>query len=202
MARSRDEIIEEVVGVKEKGYVNNPSDSGGETNWGVTKNTAKEAKHMWAKYNWDGNMKTLPLDLAYEIYATKYWDAMSLDLVLEHNDLIAEKLFDIGINYSRTRAQEWFQRILNVMNNKEALYSDIVVDSDIGGATERAFAAFLKRRGQEGVEVMWTSLSSFQGVHYLTLSEKREKDEAFTYGWMARRINDDNKNFYKHCRNI
>ncbi len=46
--KTRNEIIEETVHLKEKGYVNNPSDSGGEKMWAVTRATANECSYLLA----------------------------------------------------------------------------------------------------------------------------------------------------------
>lgn len=189
--RSAIDIIEATVGVKEKGYVNDPSDSGGETNWGITKKTAEKYKRLWAAHNWNGNMKTMPLSFAYDVYLVGYWNEQSLDLILPINDILAEKLFDIGVNYSTYYAQEWLQRILNVMNNRGSYYEDLVVDGDIGSATRDALQAYVNKRGEEGLAVLITGLNCFQGMHYITLSEKREKDEKWTYGWMRARVTED-----------
>lgn len=194
--RSMYDIIESTIGVKEKGYVNDPSDSGGETMWGVTKSVAYDHKHLWVKHGWDGTMKAMPIEFAYDVYAESYWHKQSLDLILPICEYAAEKLFDIGVNYSTYEAQVWFQRILNVMNNGGSYYKDLVVDGDIGYGTRDAFKAFVSKRGDEGKAVMVTSLNCFQGVHYITLSERRVKDEKFTFGWMRARVMEDLKAFF------
>lgn len=187
--KTRNQIIEDTVHVKEKGYVNNPDDSGGETMYGITRGTADKNKSLWAKHGWDGvKMQELPLDLAYDIYVVKYWNEMSLDLVWEHSDLIAEELFDSGVNMGTYYPQEWLQRCLNVLNNKQAYYKDIGVDGDIGYGTATALEAYIAKRGKHGVEVLYSMLNNFQGVYYVELAERREKDEAFVYGWHSQRI--------------
>ena len=65
------ECLNEVL-KKEGGYVNDPNDSGGETNYGITKNVA-------VSFGYNGNMKTIPMDIVAQIYKKKYWDALRLD---------------------------------------------------------------------------------------------------------------------------
>ena len=48
----KDQIIDEIIR-KEGGYVNDPADSGGETNWGITVNRARQS-------GYNGDMRTMP----------------------------------------------------------------------------------------------------------------------------------------------
>ncbi|WP_413764635.1 putative peptidoglycan-binding domain-containing protein, partial [Vibrio vulnificus] len=58
----------------------------------------------------------------------------------------------------------------------------------IGPATIAALKACLAKRGQEGKKVLWKSLNASQGGRYLEISESREKNETFVYGWMKSRV--------------
>jgi lysozyme family protein len=87
------------------------------------------------------------------------------------------------------RAAEFFQRLLNVLNKRQELYTDIAVDRDIGKQTLNAFYSYIQHRGNHGEVVMMKALNCLQGAFYITLSERREKDETFTYGWLLNRIN-------------
>ncbi len=133
-------------------------------------------------------MAEMPLELAYEIYARKFWHKMSLDLIWEHSDVIAEELFDSGVNLGTYYPQEWLQRSLNVLNKKGTHYADIKVDGDIGRLTAAALGGLIKRRGKEGVLVLYSMLNGFQSVYYTELAERREKDEEFCYGWQLQRV--------------
>jgi len=53
----------------EGGYVNNPKDPGGETNFGISKASYPEE-----------DIKNMTLTRAIEIYKRDYWDAYALDL--------------------------------------------------------------------------------------------------------------------------
>ena len=55
-----DDVIEEVLR-REGGYVNDPSDAGGATNFGITQATARQNGYT-------GDMRALPRALAKEIY--------------------------------------------------------------------------------------------------------------------------------------
>ena len=64
----KDQIIDEIIR-KEGGYVNDPADSGGETNWGITVNRARQS-------GYNGDMRTMPRSVAEQIYAEDYWDSV------------------------------------------------------------------------------------------------------------------------------
>ena len=174
-------VIDKIIEV-EGGYVNDPEDSGGETNYGITKRVARE-------YGYKGSMKDLPRSLAFEIYENRFWDSMLLDEVQKiAGDDIAEEIADTGVNTGVHRASEFLQRSLNVLNNKGKDYPDLKVDGDIGARTVSALKAFIAKRGSEGTSVLYRMLNSLQGAFYVTLAERREKDEKFVYGWFKNRV--------------
>ena len=188
MCKTRNQIIEDTVRLKEKGYANLKNDSGGETMWGITKGTAIKYEDLWPKYGFNGDMKTMPLALAYEIYAVGYWDEMYLDDILDISPILAEEIFDTGVNCGPKRPQEWLQRILNIFNGQGEYYADLTVDGDVGPATVSAIKEFYAKRGNEGLMVMFTMLNNFQGVYYAELAERKESQEDFVYGWARSRV--------------
>jgi lysozyme family protein len=58
----------------EGGYVNDPSDRGGETNHGVTVAVARA-------FGYRGAMRDLTKDTALEIYRARYWIQPGFDLI-------------------------------------------------------------------------------------------------------------------------
>ena len=86
------------------------------------------------------------------------------------------------------RAGEFIQRLLNVMNNQGAYYPEVMVDGDMGPGTVSALLAYLKKRPKDGELVMVRGLNCLQGAFYITLAERRQKDEAFIFGWFLNRI--------------
>ena len=178
----KNKVINKIITV-EGGYINDPSDSGGETNYGITIYVAR-------KYGYKGRMIDLPKSLAFEIYKTRYWDSMGLDVVEDiAGEKIAEELADTGVNVGVLRASEFLQRSLNVLNNREKIYKDLKIDGDIGGKTLLALNSFMnKRRDKGGASVLFKMLNSLQGAFYITLAERREKDEKFIFGWFKNRV--------------
>lgn len=177
----KQKVIDQIIKV-EGGYVNDPSDSGGETNYGITVRVAR-------KFGYKGNMKDLPRSTAFEIYEKRYWDSMLLDEVEEiAGEKVAEELADTGVNMGIGRASEFLQRSLNVLNNRGQNYPDLKVDGDVGGKTLNALKAFMAKRGSSGESVLYNMLNSLQGAFYVTLAERREKDEKFVFGWFKNRV--------------
>lgn len=174
----KDEIIGAILG-HEGGYVNNPDDSGGETNWGITKAVARQ-------YGYKGSMRHMTKRVAIAIYEELYWHPLLLDEISRHSHSLAYVLFDIGVNAGVGRSARYFQRCLNVLNNRGRNWPDIVADGEIGGKTMAAFRSFYGMRGAEGITRLIAMIKGLQMAHYITLAERREKDEAFIYGWAGR----------------
>lgn len=68
----------------EGGYVNDPNDPGGETNWGISKRSYPEL-----------NIKELTRDEAIAIYRRDFWNRVRGDTL---PDGVAYQLFDFAIN--------------------------------------------------------------------------------------------------------
>src|SRR5690606_34376689 len=170
------EIIDRIL-ESEGGYVDHPHDLGGPTNFGTTEATARKA-------GFTGNMRELTQERAEEIYLQVYYTEPGFDVIAEMSHPIACELTDTGVNMGPGVAVVFLQRCLNVFNHMGQIYPDLLIDGQIGPKTAEALQAFLEHRGGEGEIVMLTALNCLQGARYIELSEKREKNESFTYGWL------------------
>jgi len=178
---TKKEIIDNILKI-EGGYTNDSSDSGGETNYGITKRTA-------ISYGYRGSIRNLPKELAFEIYEKKYWDKLKLDKIFKIAPKTAEKMFDIGVNAGTSRAGKWLQTSINALNHKGRYSSGgLVVDGAVGRGTLGAFKAFIKHRGKNGDEVMRRMLNALQGNHYINIALKYPKNKKYTYGWVSNRV--------------
>lgn len=178
--RSIYEIITEIL-EKEGHTSHHPDDIGGNTTWGITELTARSCGYK-------GKMSELTQEIARDIYLKHYISKPRFDDIHAISNLVGEELIDTGINMGRSTSSKFLQCWLNVYNNKQALYLDVVVDGYIGKITINALKVFLKHRGFEGEQVLWTSLNCSQGARYLEISQAREKNESFIYGWMKNRV--------------
>tara|TARA_B100000686_G_scaffold353795_1_gene460851 strand:- start:2091 stop:2645 length:555 start_codon:yes stop_codon:yes gene_type:complete len=172
--------IDHLIGI-EGGYVNDSRDSGGETNYGITIGTARA-------FGYDGPMKNMSRNEAYNIYSLLYWDPLRLDQIERLSELVAYELFDTGVNMGLHRSATFLQTSLNALNKSQSLYDDLVVDGRIGAKSISALKAYLDKRGKSGELVLVRMLNCLQGAFYIELAERRPKDKAFVYGWFLNRI--------------
>lgn len=177
MSLEKEQIINEIIRV-EGGYVNDPSDSGGETNFGITVAVARAN-------GYNGAMRDLPRSVAFDIYSAKYWDAVKGDDLVKLSEHVAEEVVDTSVNMGPKRAGKFLQRALNSLNNQAKLYPDLAVDGAIGPATVSALRGYLAERNEL---VLSRALNCLQGAYYVDLAERREKDERFVYGWFKNRV--------------
>ena len=87
----------------EGGYVNDPRDPGGETQWGI-------AKASYPKVN----IRTLTRDGAIEIYRRDFWMKTQADKL---PNAIAFQLLDAAVNHGPGRAIMWLQRAVGVADD-------------------------------------------------------------------------------------
>lgn len=171
----------------EAGYVNDPLDLGGETNHGITKKLAQQyTTELIKRFGWDKTMKGLSKEMAMFLYKIEFWDKLRCDDLLTVNPLVCDKMFDIAINAGKTRATIFLQEFLNVNNNQQKLWADLTADGGMGNITLGALASYIKNRGQDGLKRLLHALISRQTTYYLDISQGREQNERFTYGWIDR----------------
>lgn len=91
----------------EGGYSNHPDDPGGETNWGITLRTAREAGYT-------GTMRALTRDEARAIYRAAYWNRAKAD---QYDGAIAFQLFDAAVNHGIGQAIRFLQRAVGVADD-------------------------------------------------------------------------------------
>ncbi|PAT39152.1 hypothetical protein CK623_11355 [Vandammella animalimorsus] len=128
----------------EGGYVNHPSDPGGETHWGITKRTAQAA-------GYHGPMRSLSREQAREIYRSQYWQRAQAD---RYHGAIGFQLFDAAVNHGIGNAIRMLQRAVGV-----------APDGAVGPVTLRAIEAMdvtdvLARFNAERLD-FYTSLSTW-----------------------------------------
>ena len=173
----KEELINDII-IVEGGYVDDPSDSGGETNWGITVKVARQ-------FGYDGPMKDFPRETAFSIYESMYWDSVKGDDLARLSHPVAREIVDTAVNLGVGRASGFLQRSLNIMNNRGQLYDEVIVDNSIGPKTLISLSAYLALRSEK---VLCKALNCLQGSFYIELAEKREKDERFIYGWLKNRV--------------
>lgn len=165
----------------EGGYVNNPSDRGGETMRGITVAVARENGFV-------GQMADMTAAQAKAIRKAKYYVKPGIYLIAPISQRIAAEVFDAGVLSGTGTAVMWFQRSLNALNRRGKDYPDVVVDGGVGPATAQALAAFLKRNGPLAEARLLKLLNCLQGAFMEQITEHRELDEDFLNGWLDNRV--------------
>jgi lysozyme family protein len=118
------EIAAERTYLNEGGYVNDPDDSGGETNGGISKRTYPNL-----------DIKNLTKEKIFEIYKKDYWDKYGLDNL--QDQLLANQLFDMFINMNPHEVALRFQTAICLCGGDFPL-SASDIDKVLGSKTFKA----------------------------------------------------------------
>jgi lysozyme family protein len=160
------------------GYVNNPDDPGGETNYGITQRVARANGYYL-------QMSEIPYDVVRWIYRKMYWDKLQADMITD--DAIAIEMFDTAVNCGVETVVTYLQRTLNVMNKKANLYPDIEADGICGTQTIETLEKALSVEPWYRLCIL-RAIDSLQCVRYIGLAERDNKFETFLPGWLRNRV--------------
>lgn len=166
---------------EEGGYVNDPLDAGGETNFGITVAVARANGYQ-------GAMRDMPVAVARAIYLARYVTEPKFDRVMAVHATIGAELIDTGVNMGPHRAAEFLQRWLNGFNDTGGRYAALFVDGRLGDVSLGALAAFLAWRGQDGATVLLRALNGVQAECYLAITEANASQRRFLFGWVKERV--------------
>lgn len=97
-----DQAFDRLIG-NEGGYVNNPADPGGETQWGISKRAYPNV-----------NIRDLTREQAKAIYRRDVWQRASLD---QFAPALAFQVFDAAVNHGVTGAIMMLQRAAGVADD-------------------------------------------------------------------------------------
>jgi lysozyme family protein len=176
MNENFNKAFEEVIGI-EGGYSDDKNDSGGETNFGITKKVAEANGYT-------GSMKDIPMEKVKEIYYKGYWLPNKLDQI---DDLeLTMEIFEQSVNMGNKRPAVWLQENLNALNDTGKKWNDITEDGNIGSGTITAINSCLS--STNGKKRLMKLMNICQGIFYRDLVRKREKDERFLGGWLDNRV--------------
>ncbi len=146
----------------EGGYSNNPKDSGGATNHGVTLATLKQVNPKATIED----VKALTKDKAVAIYDKMYWTDAKVDkLPIKLQDLV----FDGNINHGVPGMTKILQRALNDLGTK------VEIDGKLGNKTINAINEYDPKVMREAIIARRKSLY-----------EGHKDAETFGKGWLAR----------------
>lgn len=147
-----------IVLANEGGYVNDPDDPGGETNFGISK------KHFP-----DVDIKNLTAASATMLYRQKFWEPYNLEAL--ESQSVANKVFDLVVNLGPIPAVRLLQQSLAYF-----LSGPIVADGKLGTQTA-SFAAEIPD------EKLLPELRARACAYHASLNQP-----TFILGWMRRDV--------------
>lgn len=165
-----DSMLDDIL-TREGGFVNNPADRGGATNYGITQATLGDWLGRPASV---ADVQALTPNEAKQIYAKNYFTGPKLDQL---PDLIQPVMLDAAVNSGPGKSVKWLQTVLN--NNG---YGPLTVDGGIGpksiAAANAAAAAMGTDLNKALIEIRRTFLQS--------LAQNNPSQQQFEKGWMNR----------------
>lgn len=166
MARTRFDICLDAVLRHEGGYADHPSDPGGATNLGITRQTLASWRKVSPWWTLDkAEVRGLKRDEAAQIYRANYWDRSGAGQLPPGLDLA---LFDFAVNSAPDRAVRVLQTELAV-----------AADGRIGPLTLDAIKTRIALKGAAGL------IDAFCGRR-LTFLSQLSTYAVFGKGWTAR----------------
>lgn len=137
------QIFNRLIG-HEGGYVNDPRDPGGETNWGITKRTAQANGYQ-------GSMRAMTREQAYKIYYSAFWLRYQCDKMPE---AVAFQFFDAAVNHGLGNASRMLQRAVGVVDD------GVIGNMTIAAIKKMAISDVIMRLNAERLE-FYCKLSTF-----------------------------------------
>jgi lysozyme family protein len=147
---------------EEGGFVNNPADPGGATNFGVTLATYRHFESN-PELSVD-DIRAISSDTVTAIYSTLFWNAMRCDAYAAGVDLM---VFDEGVNAGCARSIRMLQAALGFLLDEQDGFAGPVT---LGAAAKADTASLI------------TSLFNRQASYYQSLPTFT----TFGHGWMNR----------------
>ena len=165
--------IEEII-VIEGGYVDDPDDAGGATNYGITQKTY--ARFLGVDEDWiylKHLIKSMPKSTAALIYKQNYYYDLKIDLL---PSTLQAQVMDISINSGPNRAYKILQQAIS-----ELSVTKLVIDGKFGRkswATLDLLRKHLKSINNEMVDL--------RKDFYLRIIERKPSQVKYKNGWLSR----------------
>ena len=156
-------VIESIL-LHEGGYVNNPSDPGSETNFGISKRSYPKL-----------DIKNITKQDAIDIYYKDYWLINNLDSVNDYN--IATKLMNMFVNMGSKNAKKIICR---------SLRSCELQFDETSSNTEKLISVINDLTNQNRNREILVALRSEMAGYYRSLAEEKPALKIFLNGWLKR----------------
>lgn len=166
----------------EGGFVNDPVDPGGATNWGMSIRFLLSAGDADGDGWLDGDLdhdgdvdiddiKNMTVEQARKLYRVHFWDKYNYDKIVDFT--VAARAFDMTVNMGARQTGKIIQRALNELGN------NLVVDGKIGKNT---FATI----NCTDPEMLMSEIRQAHAQFYLDLIKAKPKFAKYRKGWLRR----------------
>ena len=172
MKTTFDEIIEEVLEA-EGGFVNDPDDKGGATNFGVTQQSYSNFLGSPASVD---DVRNMTREEAKECYKKDFWIPAKVDRL---PDNLKHLYFDMVVNMGRRNAGKILQQAVNTKKNSAVLDVDGIIGSgSLSQIPDLTLNDVLVERA------MFFANNCFEGSRFA----KRTRQNKFLRGWIFHRV--------------
>lgn len=165
----------QVVLTHEGGWVSNPNDPGGETNFGWSMMNIQRiglTPDDLGVPNFDpGCLKSMTVDTAIALYKKYYWDPGGYEAILDQTS--ATKIFDCGINCGPAHAHQMAQRAATACGRQ------VTADGVLG---PMSIAAINTIFAPDFVRAMGAQMEAY----YRALVAAKPSDAEFLSNWLKR----------------
>lgn len=163
----------------EGGYVNNPNDPGGATNFGISLRFLADHPEE-GDFNHDGHVdaediRNMTPEQAMEVYKNEWWNKFNYGSIIDQT--LATKVFDMSVNMGAKRAHIIVQTALN-----SAFGLKLSVDGVLGSATY----SVINNCTDDTEQTLMTAICDEQWGFYQRLIEQKPSLSVFAKGWKNR----------------
>lgn len=144
----------------EGGYSDDPSDPGGETNWGISKRSYPYL-----------DIRSLSQEDAAQIYQRDFWQPKPYRMIISQR--VANKVFDLAVNMGFQEAHCIVQRACNELGKK------IWADGQLGPLTIQAI-------NECDPDFLLDAIRYNARHFYMELVARRPSSQKFLNGWIKR----------------
>lgn len=164
----------------EGGYVNNPNDPGGATNFGISIRFLADYPDL-GDFDHDGDVDVSDIqhmtqEDAIDIYKKTWWDKFGYERI--NDQTISTKVFDLAINMGAKRAHILLQTALN-----KAFGLQIPAEGNLGPMTIGAINSATDGSGEQ--QLLDAYCNEVWGF-YQRIVEKKPTSGVFLKGWKNR----------------
>ena len=163
----------------EGGYVNDPSDSGGETYCGIARNSNPNWKgwkivDAHKPLKWNQKIQNSELEqLVIDVYDAKYYQPIKADKI--DSDMIRTHLYDMGVNAGTGAAVKLLQKTINKVYGVT-----IAVDGAIGNIT------LTYTNNKAKLNELVNEFINQRRIYYRNLVTVKPSNKKFLQGWLNR----------------